>query len=170
MFSLIYYICDVKLFRNISVYILTVAFLLSASGILVFHSHCFCTGGEQISVYVSPETCEETIHIHHKHEGGEEEPVSEDDCHECTPHTDECGCNILNVKFVKLEDQVIHKKVRVEKIQPVQLKILEIASILLGFPDKVPEVELIYTDPPKRVHTSLNFLISIQQLKIPCLA
>jgi hypothetical protein len=57
----------VNVFKNIAIILLGIIFLISATGVLVYYSHCSCSGIEQVSVYVSPETCEEnttfTMHI-----------------------------------------------------------------------------------------------------------
>ena len=146
--------------------------MISATGVLVYYSHCSCSGIEQVSVYVSPETCEENFHIHHTHnEGGEEVFTTEDDCHECSIHTEKCGCENLVVKYLKLDNQVVNEKVRIEKIQPVQLKVLETITVFLFNLEEDPENSgLNYIDPPPAFQTSRDFLIHIHNLKIPVLA
>lgn len=158
--------------RNISVIILSAIFLASTSGILIFHAHCICSGNEQVSVYVSPESCEENFHIHHAHnESGEEVCTTENDCHECSNHKDDCGCEAPDVKYLKLENQVVNEKVRIENFQPVQLKVLETITVcLFNMADDTENSGLNYIDPPPPFQTSAEFLINIHKLKIPVLA
>ncbi len=148
---------------------LGIIFLVSATGVLIFNSHCVCSGNEQVSVYISPETCEDNYHVHHTHdEGGEEVCTTADDCHECNTHTDECGCNTPDVKFLKLDNQVISEKVRLGKLQPVQLNIpVEIIAVLFSFDDFQDISDFNYIDPPPLFQTSTDFLIQIHKLKIP---
>ncbi len=158
-----------KLFRNILIFVLSIVFLVSATGILIFHTHCACTGNDQVSVYVSPETCEDSFHVHHTHgEGGEEVCVSEHECHECTTHTDNCGCDAPEVRFLKLDDRVVNEKVRIEKILPAQLHLMAESAILLFHnTDGEENQDYNYIDPPPLLTSSKDFLILIQQLKIP---
>ncbi|WP_372949015.1 hypothetical protein [Mariniphaga sp.] len=161
-----------NVFRNIAVLFLGIIFLISATGVLVYYSHCSCSGIEQVSVYVSPETCEDNFHIHHTHnEGGEEVCTTADECHDCSSHNDECGCNTPDVKYLKLDNQVVNEKIRIEKIQPVQLKVLETITVFLFNLEEDPEKSgLNYIDPPPPFQTSTDFLIHIHNLKIPVLA
>jgi hypothetical protein len=145
---------------------------VSATGIVIFYSHCACTGNEHVSVYVSPETCADNFHTHHTHnEAGEEACSSASECHECNAHTNECSCNSPDIRLLKLGNQVVNEKVRIEKLQPLQLKILQhIAAILLIDPGNLTGIEFTYFDPPPKNPTSFDFLIRIHQLKIHCLA
>jgi len=59
--------------RKILVYILTAAVMVTSAGIVVFHSFCSCTGDEYFTLYITPETCTENYHIHHKHNDKGEE-------------------------------------------------------------------------------------------------
>lgn len=160
-----------NVFRNISVFILGIIFLISATGVLIFNSHCSCSGNEQVSVYVSPETCEDNFHVHHTHdEGGEEVCTTAGDCHDCSSHNDACGCNTPDVRYLKLNNQVVNEKVRIEKIQPIQLRVLEeITVFLYNFEGDSEKSGLNYIDPPPHFQTSADFLIHIHKLKIPAL-
>ncbi len=76
---------DVKLIRNISITVLGILFLMSTSGVLIFHTHCACIGTDRVTVYITPESCEETYHQHHTHDlFGEEVVATVHDCHECS--------------------------------------------------------------------------------------
>ena len=161
-----------NIFKNISVFFLGIIFLISATGVLIFYSNCSCSGNAQVSVYISPETCEDNFHVHHAHNaGGEEVCTTAEDCHECSSHTDTCGCSTPDVKSLKLDNQVVHEKVRIEKIQPIQLKVLEeITVFLFNFEGDQEKSGLNYIDPPPLIQSSTDFLIQIHQLKIPALA
>lgn len=159
-----------KALKNISVVILSAVFLASASGILIFHTHCICSGNKQVSVYVSPETCDENFHIHHSHnEGSEAVCTAQNDCHDCNPAGgDGCGCSAPDVKYLKLESQVVNEKVRIEKLQPARLKMLQAAAFFLfNFNIETEKTGFGSIDPPPRFTTSTDFLIQIHQLKIP---
>lgn len=124
-------------------------------------------------MYVTPETCEDNFHVHHTHEkSGEVVCTSENECHECNnTHNDNCGCNSPDVRYIKLESQLVHEKVRVEKLQPAQLKVLQaIAVSLFSFNYEQEKPGFNYIDPPPPFPTSTDFLIQIHQLKIPFLA
>ena len=141
-------------------------FLLSSSGIIVYHTYCACTGGEHTSLYVSPETCEDNFHIHHIHKNdGKESPSSCSECHECTTHTKKCGCDDLNISFYKIKNEVIFQKARTVVLQPVKAIIAE-NLIPNDIYDEQSETDFQYIEPPD-IKTSLDFLIQIQQLKIP---
>lgn len=143
-------------------------FLLSATGVVVFEAHCLCTGNDHVSLYVSPDTCEENYHTHHKHlPHGEEAPSSENECHDCTFHTSECGCNNVIISFFKLNDEVVFEKVRSKTIYPVAAILPDMTVNLLAAVYDAPEETIInYIEPPS-TKTSLDFLVPIHQLKIP---
>jgi|LSQX01.2.fsa_nt_gb hypothetical protein len=158
-----------NLIRNLLVYILTATLLVSATGILVFHSFCTCTGHNHYSLYVTPETCAESYHVHHKHSYyGYEQEVSADECHECSAHNDMCGCNDLAVKLYKLDDRLLNDNIRVEKMLPVLVKILQdLLPVSQYFFEDIKSAEFIFCESPPGIRRSLDFLILIHQLKIP---
>ena len=99
-------------------------FLLSSSGYLMYKSLCACTGEEQTSVFVRPETCEDDFHQHHKHDMQNEEAVcSAQECHECTSHTNCCGCDSPEIFFFKLKDKVVNEDAKFTRVQPMVLYI-----------------------------------------------
>lgn len=145
--------------------------MLSSTGILLFQSHCSCTGDDNISLYVSPETCAENYHVHHTHnEDGREVPSAADNCHDCSDHTSDCGCNDVKVNFIKLENEIIQEKVRIGTEELVKVVKPEVLVFLTsGFVNEQPAIHTTYVDPPLE-NNSLDFLIKIQQLKISCTA
>ena len=155
--------------RKILVYILTAAVMVTSAGIVVFHSFCSCTGDEYFTLYITPETCTENYHIHHKHnDKGEERRVNEGECHDCNFHTSRCGCNNPGIELYKLDDRILNENIRIEKVQPVLLKILyDFLPLSLFFSNNDDFKELLVSQLPPGIQRSLDFLIFIQQIKIP---
>lgn len=138
----------------------------------MFKSICACTGEEQTSVFVRPETCEDNFHQHHTHDAQKEEiACSAHECHECTSHTNSCGCDSPEIFFFKLKDKVVKEAIKFTAVQPTILTVnfTDILDILNETEEQELEVEE-YNSPPPNVISSLEFLIQIQQLKIPSLA
>jgi len=162
----------VKFLENISVLLIGVIFLFTSSGYVLYKSSCSCTGEEHSSVFVRPTTCEEEFHKHHKHnENNEEESCTEEECHECSEHTKSCGCDNPQIFFIKLADKAIDDEAKFIVTEPAILNI--------SFTDILKEMALTLSDaedepfaekPPLRITSSLDFLIHIQQLKIPSLS
>jgi hypothetical protein len=161
----------VKWINRISVLLLGIIFLLSATGIVVYQTHCSCTGYEHVSLYVSPETCEDNFHTHHMHQkGGEVVPSEKGKCHECASHTKDCGCNDMNMSYFKLKNEVVHEKGRSETKLPLRFIQPEFVIVLVSvISNESPKIDYNYIEPPSD-KTSLDFLIRIHQLKIPHLA
>ncbi len=139
----------------------------------MFKTNCSCTGEEQTTVFVRPETCGDNFHTHHNHNTRNEEVAcSSDDCHECTEHPKSCGCESPQIFFFKLKDKIIDDEINfVAAVSELQLSV---ASKDLLYSNSEPvagfEVSDPYSDPPPKITSSLDFLISIRQLKIPSLA
>jgi hypothetical protein len=147
-------------------------FLLSSTGVVVFKTHCSCTGDESVSVYVTPETCDENYHVHHTHSlNGVEVETNEILCHECAEHTNDCGCSDPDVKYVKLVNQLIDEEVKFVKINSNSLFLVVFSNSLLNLNSSDKNVEdAFYIDPPPTIKSSTDFLIQINQLKIPHIA
>ena len=149
--------------------LLGMIFIVSSTGILIYKTHCVCTGNEQVSVYVLPETCETEFHIHHAHDrSGNQCETTEGNCHECTTHSHDCGCTSPEVSFFKLINPINQEEIQFVKAQPVIISnvFLSVFSKLVENP-VINETEFFYTDPPPKISTTRNFLIQIHQLKIP---
>lgn len=127
----------------------------------MYKSHCSCTGKEQVSVFVQDEICSSsennsccvTMEIEY-----------------CTAESPENDCNTSEITYVKLINKVVMEDLRFTKVDSIQLLLVYTTSQLdlweteesLGFDSSI--------DPPP-IHISSNeFLISIQQLKIPSIA
>jgi len=157
-----------KVLQNIWVFIAAMLFLFSATGIVVIHAHCSCTGTDQVSVYVSPETCEDIFHEHHDHvRSGEEIFVLIAECHECRTHTEDCGCNTPEVRFFKLNEQMIQEKVRMAHVMPVHVALFPLLVVPQSDADLFQANIPAFADPPLLIRSSLDYLIHIQKLKIP---
>jgi len=166
------YICRVKFLKQISAIILGMIFLLSATGIVIFESYCLCSGNEEVSLFVTPETCETNYHEHHScNSEGIEMFANAHDYHECTSHTYDCGCSTPEVKYIKLINPLIDEAVGFVKVQPIKIFVSEtVMNSILADVFTFIESEEFYIDPPKKINTSLEFLVQINQLKIPVLA
>jgi hypothetical protein len=148
--------------------LLGVIFIVSSTGVLIYKTHCACTGNEQVSVYVMPETCETDFHVHHSHKQcGCAVETTENECHECSAHANDCGCTSPEVRFFKLINQITKDEVSFVKVEPVKVSVVFLTD-LINLQD-IPKKEHIdfYSDPPPKIPASRNFLIQIHQLKIP---
>ncbi|MCK3686044.1 hypothetical protein [Maribellus sp. YY47] len=155
--------------------VLSSIFLLSSSGYVIYSSTCLCSGENYTSVFVRPETCETSFHKHHEHDtAGEEHACSAGECHECNTsgeqHND-CGCDSPEVYFFQLKDNVISERSKFIVSTPQLLHVFtaDVPKALLS-DTEAPENEFEIHSPPLKVTSSFDFLISIQQIKIPSLA
>lgn len=139
---------------------------------MVYKSYCLCFGKEQVSIFVTPETCESEIHFHHKHDAyGAEASCSADECHDPKNHSDECGCNVPEAIFFKLQNQITNEEVKFVKVLPLEFFVAEFAV----FAELLDESAFLikekpYSNSPPIISSSLDFLVQIQQLKIPLIA
>jgi len=150
-------------------------FLLSTSGFVLYKSYCACSGEDYTSIIVKPETCETDFHQHHKHDlANNELACSEGECHECQPkgnHSDACGCEAPESIFMKLMDKAVNDAVKFVAVQPVELTVFSsdiLEELTTDADDNLNK--RFYADPPPRITSTLDYLIHIQQLKIPSLA
>uniref|UniRef100_UPI0032168ABA hypothetical protein n=1 Tax=uncultured Draconibacterium sp. TaxID=1573823 RepID=UPI0032168ABA len=147
---------------------------------MVFKTNCSCSGLEQTSVFIRPETCEDTFHRHHKHDDNQNEiqssaeechDCSSHECHDCAVHIQSCGCDSPEIFFFKLKDKVTNNDLAFIHVQSINLFVAS-ADIFTGLKTiNNYDFEVnYYIDPPPQINTSLDFLIQINQLKIPSLA
>jgi hypothetical protein len=158
----------VKILKQIPLLILGIIYMLSSAGIVVFQSFCACTGNQQVSVYVTPETCETVFHHRHSCENDPQasRDSSADDCSKCSDHTSNCGCSSPVVWFFKLDDRVVNEKLRVENTMQIDVPLPIVLWNEFHFNADYTESLISYIDPPPLKPTSLDFLIHIHQLKI----
>ncbi len=129
-------------------------------------------GTGQVSVYVEPETCETKIHHHHTHDAvNNEVACGAGQCHECSNHTHDCGCDSPEAFFFKLKNLFVDEEVLIVKTQPVEISV---DSFDLYFsqiePVETEEPDNCDIDSPPLIYSPIDFLIQIQQLKIPSIA
>ncbi|WP_321373719.1 hypothetical protein [uncultured Draconibacterium sp.] len=165
-----------KWLQNIAITFLMMIFLFSSTGFIVYKSHCTCSGEEYTSIIIKPATCETEFHQHHKHDQENNEIVcAEEDCHEChaceEDHCNSCGCESPKSIFLKLKDKAVDDEIKFVATQPVVLKVFSselLEELNINSEDNI--TDWLYTDPPPKISSSLDFLIQIQKLKIPSLA
>lgn len=160
-----------NVFKQIAVFVLAVVFLFTSTGLVIYQIDCVCKGEQEISMYVSPETCADEFHNHHTHDFQSIENENESpDCHDCSDHMDECGCASPEVKYLRLvnqftEGETLFLKTELTVLIPAILPLTEKKlKISVNEPDE------FYIDPPPVFATSTEFLIKINKLKIPELA
>jgi len=144
-------------------------FIVSSTGVLIYKTHCSCTGNEQVGFYIKPETCENNFQVVHAHNPMEKptEP-NENCCHECTPQSHDCGCNEPVITFFKLMNEISNEEVSF--LTPPIVKIADIIlTVTADLEEPIECTEIIGSDtyPPPKIKSSKNFLILINQLKIP---
>lgn len=151
-----------KLVKQISAILLGVLFLMSSSGFMIYKSKCSCTGNEQVSLFVNSEICKsETTEV-------EKSCCAVEETTQCQSHTNDCDCDSPEVTYFKLKNQVINEEVKFTLIQPIEFLVLY-SSLQFDYNEDSRSVELDkeYNDPPPLIESSHDFLIQIQQLKIP---
>ena len=168
--------------KHISAIILGMIFLISSSGFLMYKSHCTCTGNEQVTVFVKSEICESESSKESDAEMSccstkeianlveEEGPscCSLKESISCESQSNGCDCDNTEVTYLKLKNQVVKEDVKFTRIEPIELAVLFTALSLEFFDiDHFTELKRPYVDPPPIHSKSLDFLIQIQQLKIP---
>lgn len=149
-----------------------IIYFISSTGIVVYKTNCSCFGKEQVSVYVTPETCDSEIHLHHTHDD-ENNTISccAHECHECATTEEGCGCQSPEAYFFKLINPVVQEEVLYVKAQSVELKAVFASLFTDILFEAEKEINLpVNTGPPPVITSSLDFLIQIHQLKIPSVA
>lgn len=160
------------IFKNISILFFVTIFLLSSTGIIVFESYCSCSGNESVSIYKTPTTCSENYHIHHSHDlAGNEIETNDNECHECDSHTNDCGCSVPAVKYLKLINQLNNEEVKFVNVNSNEIFVAQLVmNVLFSNVSVEIEKDIFYVDPPPQISSSTDFLIQINQLKIPSVA
>ncbi|NOR76545.1 MAG: hypothetical protein GQ525_15495 [Draconibacterium sp.] len=139
---------------------------------MIYKSNCSCTENKQITIFVTPETCQTEAHQHHKHDNNDNElSCSLDECEDCKNHTDDCGCSSPEAVYLKLLNQVIDEEVKFIEIQPIKIFTAFCnINILVLYESERYEKLKYYVDQPSIFTSSHDFLIQIQKLKIPLIA
>lgn len=155
--------------KNIAILVWAAVFLLSSTGVVIFQANCLCTGNETVSLYVTPETCNNDFHPLHQH-GSTNATDKEDECTGCCPApANECGCPAPEFKYFKLLDHLTNHEVKYVKLLTHPLVLARQLDFCLQLNDlaQTTEEKHFYTEPPPTKQSSLDFLILLQQLKIP---
>ncbi len=103
-----------KVWRKIVAVLILLPFVVSVSGVVVFHTHCHCTGRNVTSLFVLPESCED-LEADHEHLFGDHAGdlqaccMPQDTSGESSPEED-CGCHSPRVEFFKLKQQFTSDK------------------------------------------------------------
>jgi len=146
---------------------------MSSSGFILYKSHCSCTNEAYVSIIVKPATCESKYHHHHHfhNKNNKEVDCSENECHECLQHEKSCGCNSPKSFLIKLKDKAVNNTVKLVSLTPTEL-IVACSDILEKYNPQSEEQKynFNYSGPPPKITSSLDYLIHIQQLKIPSLS
>ncbi|MFW5823288.1 MAG: hypothetical protein ACOCU7_07840 [Tangfeifania sp.] len=159
------------LINNIAAFVLGVIFMASSSGIVVYQSHCICTGNDQVSLYVLPENCEDELENHSHHSHCETSENSSCGLSGCENPSEDCGCESVQIKFFKLEDQVAQEKLRNTTFQPVHFELpVQASKMLFSFNDELVGLPKKYCSSPPKAVSAIDYLVFIQQLKIPASA
>jgi hypothetical protein len=161
-----------KLMNRILLVITGIIYFISSTGIVIYKTNCACFGNQQISVYVTPETCDTEIHQHHQHDSENNTILCcLHECHECGDTEDGCGCQSPVTYFFKLMNPVVNEEILFVKTQPIDSVVIYAAvlQILTSEKENITEINE-NTGPPPVKSSSLDFLIPIHQLKIPLLA
>lgn len=149
-----------------------IIYFISSTGIVVYKTNCSCIGKEQVSVFITPETCDTKIHEHHTHDH-DNNTISccAHECHECAESDKGCGCNQPKTYFFKLINPVVNEELVVVKVLPVEVTVF-VAILLIDtiFENENNQPTIFNTGPPTVKNSSLDFLIPIHQLKIPLTA
>ncbi|MCF6357850.1 MAG: hypothetical protein L3J54_08600 [Draconibacterium sp.] len=136
---------------------------------MIYKSHCSCTGNSQVTVFVTPETCESESNKHHQHKN--ESSCSFTQCEVNVIHTEDCGCSSPESIYFKLQNQVIDEEVKFIKVQPIHIiassNNINIHILDESEPDENRKYSVVV--PPIFI-SSLDFLILIRKLKISLLA
>ena len=162
----------VKGLKNISILILGAIFLLSASGVVIFRTHCICTGNESLSLYAIPETCKEIHDIHHSqclNENTQGETTA-DDC--CSPLDSDSGCPTPEVTYFKLINHLIKDELMYINSSAAPVLTAKTDDFLIQFynANRTTDETDYYSEPPPQIKSTREFLIQIKQLKIPNIA
>ncbi len=155
-----------KRWHEIASIILLIPFLFSTIGVLVYNSECTCTGSEHYSLYVTPNSCDTATNEIDRCCGSNEKEKS---CTSCELEK-ACGCDDYKLQFVKIKSQFANEDISKLKAKTISI----LVTALLFNEDFTSEPDnsrlgYYYIDPPNKI-TGFEFLIQINQLKIPHIA
>ncbi len=136
----------------------------------MYKSFCSCTGNKQVSVFVQNEICNNNG-VLTCCEKETKSCCSAADDKSCTSETSDCDCNKPEIEYVKLTNSILEEEVQFTKVEPTQMLVVyAFAQYRLWVTEELVNLEPPYIYPPPIYSSSQEFLISIQQLKIPSIA
>lgn len=166
--------------RILTSFLVLLPFLFSVSGILVIHSHCSCTGKNQVSFFLPPENCTDILddhrHLFEYHASDLNHCCEQNDDHQKGCNYEEgchdCGCESPNVQFFKLKNQFTQEKIsQVNSLIVKDLPELSLFNNLVLEPDLLPGINIVWLkDPPPKLSEHTLLLHFICQTKIPAIA
>lgn len=148
---------------------LAIIFIVSNTGVFIYKTYCLCTGTKQVGIYIKPESCDENLHVHHKHDAfGIEKTTNENHCHECSNQNHDCGCASPEVSFFRLSNNITQHEVSFERAPSVKITDIILPGVVFFVkPLFVAETHVKYAEPPPNIKSSKFLLIRLNQLKIP---
>lgn len=180
------YIYSVKLVKYISAILLGLIFLVSSSGFMIYKSHCACTGTDQVTIFIKSEICKSEDSSYQEEEEMSccsskdlinDVSLEETSCcasiesNTSESHSVNCDCNNSEVTYLKLKNQIVKEEVKFMRIEPIELVVFFTSFSSEFFDiDYFTNIKKFYVDLPFFKSSALDFLIQIQQLKIPALA
>ncbi len=144
--------------------------IVASTGILIYKTQCSCIGAEQGGIYLKPETCVDYFQVHYTLDVAENEKLGAENCsHECSAKNHVCGCDSQKIRFFKLaHDNTQYVAVSFERVPSLTIRdVFFVASLCFKVPIESVVTEKSFADPPPRIKSSKNFLIQVNQLKIP---
>jgi hypothetical protein len=167
-----------RIIRILGSFLVLIPFLFSVSGILVIQSHCSCTGKNQVSLYLPPETCADILNDHNHlftyHAADLTECCDQVIHHNSCDHEDGCGgcgCDSPEARFYQVDHKFTDEKVSINKVM-VSKYLDEVIYTQLKVYD--PHDNLITTswfdDPPPLISSSDLYIYILCQIKIPHIA
>lgn len=150
-----------KALKQISTILLAMIFLISSSGFIMYKSFCLCTGNKQVSVFVQNKICSSKGI----------QSCCEEKTKSCASESSDCDCGKPEITYIKLTNTILEKEIQFTKVEPTQMLVVyAFAQFNLWVTEELVNTESPYIDPPPIYNSSQEFLISIQQLKIPSIA
>ncbi len=161
-----------KVWKKIVALVILVPFLVSVSGVVVFHTHCNCTGQSTSSLFVVPAHCGELASLHdhlfEHHTADLNSCCSEEAVTAHHHHEKECGCNTPRVEFFKLKQQFTD-----EKGSPVKKLAQEVTLLLPGIKASRDEIRFcefkatVPSEGPPVLLSGTDIIHFLCQPKIP---
>jgi hypothetical protein len=164
-----------RIIRLFGSFLVLIPFLFSVSGILVIQSHCSCTGKNQVSLYLPPETCADIIHDHNHLFTYHSSDLSE--CCDQVIHNNSCdheqgcsgcGCDSPEARFYQVDHKFTDEKVSINKV--LVSKYLDVVTFTqpeIFDPHDTLSLTRGFTDPPPLQSSCDQYIYMLCQIKIP---